>query len=255
MGQMNNPPQPPVDRSVAPDPLRVGQMLGPTDRLYAFLRVRPNFEMPLRDVDPSGKPLGKWCGLHALWLICHHIWPEKWNVPARPPGSAKSEEILGLNVPDSLAFTALRVGRAPSYFAHHGAKLHVDGAPVLGYLDFVRRIALGWVRRPRAAEGVGGVEDEIIDLVKKNVPVAIDLRLPGLLRFREHALFVYGVCHSGFVVIDSVVVRDLGYRKLTPLEDPRLIMLLPFEEFRRRWGRGSSVWHVLRDGGRGQRIN
>lgn len=233
-----------------PDPLGVTHLLPGQDRVYAFLRLPPSFEMPLRDVDPAtGRPLGKWCGLHALWLACQHLWPEKWNVATRPPASAKSEEILGLEVPNSLAWTALRVGRAPSYFAHHHATMHVDGVPVRSYGEFFRRVARSWLRRPLDAEAA---EEAVTELVRANHPVAIDVPLRGF--FREHVMFVYGVCHEGFVVVDSVVVPDLPYRKLTPPGDPRLVMLLPFEEFRRRWGRGGSVWHVVRDGSHQQRL-
>lgn len=233
------------------DPLGVTNMLAEHDRVFTFARVHPNFGMPLRDVDAAtGAPLGKWCGLHALWLMCQHLWPDKWNLATRPPASAKSEEILGLDVPNAFAWTALRVGRAPSYLAHHNATMLVDGVPVRSYGDLFRRIVTGWLRRPIEYEAA---EEAVIDLIRANHPVAIDLPLRGFAR--EHVLYVYGMCHEGFVVIDSLSVPDLGYRKLTPDGDPRLIMVLPREEFRRRWRRGAGIWHIVRDGAHQQMLH
>ena len=247
---MDDPSQQPKQKELPRaglDPLGVTYMLpDQEDRVYAFLRLPPGFEMPLRDVDPAtGQPLGNWCGLHALWLMCQHLWPDKWNFAARPPASAKSEEILGLDVPSAFAWTALRVGRAPSYFAHHCAKMFVDGVPVGSYGEFFRRLIIGWLRRPIVASDA---EATIAELLSDNHPVAVSLPLRGFCR--GHVAFVYGVCHEGFIVIDSLEVPDVGYRKLTPDGDPRLIMLLPFEEFRKRWGRGGGIWHVALDGSR-----
>ncbi len=226
------------------DPLNVTDMLPDRSRVHSFLRLPPGFEMPLREIGATGTPLKNWCGLHALWLFCHFMWPGKWNVGCRPPSSAKAEEVLGLNVPNRLAWTALRVGRAPSYFRHHGATLFVNGHPVRTYPEFFRRVAFGWLRMPPfSAEEA---EDRVIDLVRGNQPAAVDLTLPGW--FREHVAFVYGACSDGFLLVDSLVVPGVGYRKVTPEGDPRLIMLLPFEEFRRRWGRGSGIWHAALDG-------
>lgn len=232
------------------DPLNVTDMLPGRSRVHSFLRLPAGFEMPLRETDASGAPLKNWCGLHALWLFCHFLWPEKWNVESRSPSSAKAEEVLGLNVPNRLAWTALRVGRAPSYFRHHGATLLVNGHPVRTYPEFFRRVALGWLRPPPfSAESA---EDRVIDLVRGNQPVAVDLTLPGW--FREHVAFVYGVCSDGFLLVDSLVVPGVGYRKVTPDGDPRLVMHLPFDEFRKRWRRGSGIWHAARDGTKFHRL-
>ncbi len=230
------------------DPLRVTEMLPGEDRVYSFLDVPADFQMPLRETDPvTGKPLKNWCGLHALWLMCHYLYPGKWNMESRPPTSARAQEILGLDVPNSLAWTALRVGRAPGYFAQHRATLHVNGEPVDGYWEFLRAIVRGW--RSRAMDAAEA-EDAVNGYLKANVPVAIDLSLPG--PFREHVVFVYGQSHEGFIVIDSLQVSGLGYRKVTPPDDARMIMLLPYDEFRARWRRGSGLWHVTRCGAHGQ---
>lgn len=240
---------PSKDKRGLEDPLGVSGLLPGDDQVYAHLATPPGFETPLRDLDERGRPIKNWCGFYALWLVCHYLWPHKWNLERRPPSSARAEEILGLDVPERVAWTALRIGRAPSYFAQHGARLHVNGVPISGYLDFLWEIVRGWIRRPVSALAA---EDRVIDLIRSGQPVVLDLPLPR--RLLEHAVFVYGVCHEGFIVIDSLTVPEFGYRKVTLDDDPRLIMLLPFAEFQRRWGRGSGIWHVVTDGAHTQRI-
>lgn len=196
----------------------------------------PNsFQLPVRERDRSGRPVKNMCGRDFLWLCLHRQSPRVWNVRDLPPRAVTEREIFG---PDVWPVTGIHLSNAPAALAENGLALRVNRYPVRGYRELV---AASICRGPHR-KGDSAIA-EIHDLVSRGVSCGINLPVAGL-GLVTHLMFVAGFVGGGLVVLDTHVAPGIGYRKLTPADDPRCAMLLSFEEVNRRWGRFARVFEV-----------
>lgn len=175
------------------------------------------------------------CGRDLFWLFLHGKNPRRWNLRDLPPAEVTRHEIFGPNV---WPVSGLHLSRAPEVLADEGLSLRVNGYPVRGYRDLV---AASICRGPHR-KGDHAIA-EVHDLISRGVSCGINLPVGGF-GLMTHVVFVAGFSRHGLVVLDTHKNSGLGYRKLTPENDPRCAMHLPFEEINARWGRFARVFEV-----------
>lgn len=203
------------------------------------LRTNPeDFGLVEREKGPNGKPVLNRCGRDFLCYALYHLKPDVFTAAKLPPFKIEREHLFGIPMPAPLVWTGLPFMHVPSLLATYNLSLEINGIEITSHWNFMQAM---WSKPLPYRQALNHINVSI----DENYAVGIDLPIGagGLL---DHVMFVYGFDARNFYVFDTRQIAGLEYEKLTPPDDNRFIMKLPFTTMQRRWKRHGRIWVVKR---------
>ncbi len=179
------------------------------------------------------------CGRDFLYYALHYYFPEEFNPTMCGPVEIDRRRLFGVPMPSWLVWTCLPFYKIPKLLSEKGLVLKINGLQINSFLAFVKSMLL-----PKflTADEIFGVVETSINS-KSVCGVDITIGLGGLI---DHVLFVLGYDVENLYVIDTHVVEEIQYEKLTAENDPRFFMKLPKGVVSRMWSRFGRVWVIER---------
>lgn len=204
------------------------------------LRINPEtFGLIEREKGLDGKPILNRCGRDFLYYALHLLEPETFSPTNLNPVEIEREHLFGIPMPALLVWTGLPFMHVPSLMATYNLSLEINGIKITSHWNFMRAM---WSKPLSYRQALNHINTSI----DENYAVGIDLPI-GVGGLLDHVMFVYGFDARNFYIFDTRQIASLEYQKLTPPDDHRFIMKLPFTTMQKRWKRYSRIWVVKRN--------
>jgi hypothetical protein len=178
------------------------------------------------------------CGRDFFYYSLTYYLPETFNKDTLNPIEIENKKLFGTPMPAWLVWTCLPFIKIPKLFNKYGLKIEVNNKPIKSFPSFIFKSIL-WPERLPADEAISLARNSVDKGIVSGIDVSIALK--GLV---DHVMFVYGYDDENLYVFDTHQVGGLEYEKITPDDDYRYVMKLPFSVIRKRWYRVNRVWVV-----------
>ena len=192
-----------------------------------------------REHDRNGNVVKNRCGRDFLYYALNYLQPEVYSPSLLNPVRIEQQGIFGVSLPAHLVWTGLTFKHVPSLLKKKGLHLSINSRPIRTYVDFMCALIFS---RPQSLE-------DALETIQKNIDagniIGIDIavRLGGLV---DHVMFVYGYDAENLYVCDTRQTPHVPFIKITPPDDRRYLMKLPYREIAPRWNRLSRIWKISR---------
>ncbi len=190
-----------------------------------------------REKDSKNRIVKNRCGRDFLYYSLNFIEPEKFNPENLNPLTIENRNIFGLKLPSSFIWTGLTFKNIPKLLSDKGYFLTINSIKIKSYFDIIYSL---FFRAPEDFFESMKVLKDCIDN-GKIVGIDISISLGGLV---DHVMFVYGYDKDNLYVFDTHKAYSINYTKITPENDNRFIMKLPFSTIEKSWTRFSRIWII-----------
>lgn len=206
---------------------------------YHILVNLENFGFVEREKGPDGKPLLNRCGRDFLYYALHRFEPEDFSPTTINPVEIEREHLFGIPMPAPLVWTGLPFMHVPALMETYDLSLEINGLTISSHWNFMRAMFSKSLLYSQAL-------NRITTCVDRDYVVGIDLPI-GIGGLLDHLMFIYGFDAKNFYIFDTRRIPGLEYQKLTPADDKRFIMKLPFTIMQKHWTRFGRIWVVKKN--------